>query len=357
MGLSAVLFHAKKRQSGGYIFPAILMATLSVGLFIVTLTQMQSATKAQFAHLNNYQRGFNIAYSALIEVLAEVQTRQWSNRAFKDDPVAYTRSLYGGTYSLLVEDHDPDKYIFNTKIRVKYDKQVYLFYWRLKYIPDLLDFARFTIPVYYGEFPPDTGEMSDFDSIDSIVDADLERKKANRDKAMEVGRAIEANDTIDDALEEIDLSPPGVMDGDKSRPPKEELEIDSDLIPSEDIISLVDEIEPGQEYVMRHLQYEFDSPTVNGESLPYLEAMASYLLENPDIKVVIQAYTDSSGEAEYNLLLSQQRAEEIEVYLIEQGIEAERLSTEGFGETRPIASNDTPEGRALNRRAEFAIVD
>ncbi len=347
----------RERKTRGYIFPAILMATLSVGLFIVTLSQMQSATKARFAHLNDYQRGFNIAYSALVEVIADIQTRQWSNRAFKSSPVAYTRSLYGGTFSLLVEDHDPAKYIFNTKIRVKYEQRVYLFYWRLKYIPDLLDFARFTIPIYYGEFPPDTGNMSDFDSIDSIVDAELDRKKANRDKAMATGKAIDSKDNLDDALDVIALDPPGVMNGEKERPAKEELVVTSGDILAEQIISLLNEIEPGQEYVMRPLQYDFGASTVNAESMPYLEAMASYLLDNPEIKVVIQSHTDSISDAEYNLILSRLRAAEIESYLIDQGIDEDRLSIEGYGESRPIASNDTPEGRAKNRRTEFAIVD
>lgn len=355
--LFADLTRGRKSKERGYIFPAILMATLSVGLFIVTLSQMQSATKARFAHLNDYQRGFNIAYSALVEVIAEIQTRQWSNRAFKDSPVAYTRSLYGGTYSLLIEDHDPDKYIFNAKIMVKYEKRVYLFYWRLKYIPDLLDFARFTIPVYYGEFPPDTGDMTDFDSIDKIVDAELDRKKANRDKAMATGKAIDSKDNLDDALDVIALDPPGVMDGEKIRPPKEELVVTSGDILSEQIISLINEIEPGQEYVMRPLQYEFGASIVDSESMPYLEAMASYLLDNPDLNVVIQSHTDSISDDETNLVLSRLRAAEIESYLIDQGIDPDRLSTEGYGETRPVASNETPEGRAQNRRTEFAIDD
>ena len=101
-----------------YIFPMILLATLSVGLFVVTLTQLQSSTKARFAHLNDYQRAFNIAYSALVEELGNIQIRQWSNRTFATGPVAYTRDLFGGRYNLLIEDYDTDENLFNTKIRV-----------------------------------------------------------------------------------------------------------------------------------------------------------------------------------------------------------------------------------------------
>jgi OOP family OmpA-OmpF porin len=75
----------------------------------------------------------------------------------------------------------------------------------------------------------------------------------------------------------------------------------------------------------------------------------------PDLNVVIEGHTDSVGTAAYNKKLSQQRAEAVKKYMVEKGIDANRLKAQGFGEVRPIASNDTEEGRQQNRRVEAAV--
>ncbi|RMG83714.1 MAG: OmpA family protein, partial [Bacteroidetes bacterium] len=86
------------------------------------------------------------------------------------------------------------------------------------------------------------------------------------------------------------------------------------------------------------------------------------LVENPKIIVEISSHTDSKGDDEYNMKLSQRRAESVVNYLIKKGIEKERLHAKGYGETKPIAPNvnpdgsDNPEGRAKNRRTEFKII-
>ncbi len=77
------------------------------------------------------------------------------------------------------------------------------------------------------------------------------------------------------------------------------------------------------------------------------------LLQNPDLKVKIQGHTDNLGEAEYNLTLSEKRANTVFQYLQLFGITTERLQAKGYGETQPVSSNDTEEGRAKNRRVEL----
>jgi outer membrane protein OmpA-like peptidoglycan-associated protein len=74
-------------------------------------------------------------------------------------------------------------------------------------------------------------------------------------------------------------------------------------------------------------------------------------------KVRIEGYTDGSGDAGYNLDLSYRRARAVQEYLISQGVDRRRLTFIGYGETRPVASDATPEGEALNRRVEFTIVE
>jgi outer membrane protein OmpA-like peptidoglycan-associated protein len=75
--------------------------------------------------------------------------------------------------------------------------------------------------------------------------------------------------------------------------------------------------------------------------------------DNPDLNIEIRGYTDSIGEEDYNIQLSQRRAESVMAYLISRGIDPVRLTAKGYGSANPVASNDTPQGRAKNRRVEF----
>ena len=83
---------------------------------------------------------------------------------------------------------------------------------------------------------------------------------------------------------------------------------------------------------------------------------AASLLSRTSIAVEIRGYTDSQGEADYNLRLSQRRAEAVMNYLINQGIVANRMRALGLGEGNPIDSNDTESGQARNRRVEFISI-
>ena len=86
-----------------------------------------------------------------------------------------------------------------------------------------------------------------------------------------------------------------------------------------------------------------------------LDEVASALLTQPELNVEIQGYTDSIGSVAYNLNLSQRRAEAVQAYLISKGVSASVLTAKGYGKAKPIASNDTAEGRAQNRRVAFEI--
>ena len=80
--------------------------------------------------------------------------------------------------------------------------------------------------------------------------------------------------------------------------------------------------------------------------------------QNPDIlKVQVEGHTDSVGTDAYNDGLSQRRSQAVVEYLVSKGIARDRLAAVGLGESKPIASNDTAKGRAMNRRTEFVIVD
>jgi outer membrane protein OmpA-like peptidoglycan-associated protein len=109
--------------------------------------------------------------------------------------------------------------------------------------------------------------------------------------------------------------------------------------------------------VLEFVSFEVDSDQLTETSKPSLIELAESLIENPVVQVEIQAHTDSSGTEEYNLELSNRRANTIKTFLEEQGVAPSRLIATGFGESTPRATNDTEEGRAKNRRVEFKVIN
>ncbi|MFO7684629.1 MAG: OmpA family protein [Desulfobacterales bacterium] len=101
--------------------------------------------------------------------------------------------------------------------------------------------------------------------------------------------------------------------------------------------------------------FDVNSAAVKPAAFPILDEAATVLRKNPDLNVEIQGFADSTGPAEFNLVLSQKRADSVMGYLIDKGIDPGRLTARGYGEENPVASNDTPEGRAQNRRVEFGV--
>ena len=84
-----------------------------------------------------------------------------------------------------------------------------------------------------------------------------------------------------------------------------------------------------------------------------LDGIAVFMRDNPRVKVEIQGHTDSVGTEDYNQALGMRRAEAVFDYLTSKGVSTDRLQTVSFGETRPVAPNDTAEGRAQNRRVDL----
>ncbi len=102
------------------------------------------------------------------------------------------------------------------------------------------------------------------------------------------------------------------------------------------------------------VHFESKGDAAKPDSLPALDAVAAVVLANPSIELLrIEAHTDSV--ASNNQALSQRRADWVRRYLMQRGVPGERLTARGFGASRPIASNDTSEGRQANRRVEFVI--
>ena len=111
-----------------------------------------------------------------------------------------------------------------------------------------------------------------------------------------------------------------------------------------------------QSVVLRGVNFELNSAqlTVNAETI--LDGVAATLSSSPGFNVELQGHTDSMGSDSYNMNLSQNRAKSVKNYLVNQGVESGRLTARGYGEEQPIASNDTAEGRAENRRVELKVL-
>ncbi|MGE0078257.1 MAG: OmpA family protein [Bacteroidales bacterium] len=108
--------------------------------------------------------------------------------------------------------------------------------------------------------------------------------------------------------------------------------------------------------VLRNIFFELDSYELKPESTVELDKLVVVLKQNPSIKIEVGGHTDNQGTDEYNQKLSEQRAKSVADYLLSKQIERDRVKWAGYGETKPISTNSTPEGRAQNRRTEVKIL-
>lgn len=108
---------------------------------------------------------------------------------------------------------------------------------------------------------------------------------------------------------------------------------------------------------LQNIEFDFDKSSLQGsEAAKRLDKVADFMKRHPDVKVLVAGHTDSMGSDEYNQALSERRAKTAVDYLVEQGISRNRMTSKGYGEKRPIDTNETEEGRQHNRRVEFTIV-
>ena len=111
-----------------------------------------------------------------------------------------------------------------------------------------------------------------------------------------------------------------------------------------------------EDFTLDGVQFEFGSNKLTVGAQEILDEVIVELKKSPSVKIEVHGHTDNVGKADYNITLSQERAIAVKDYMVSKGITASRIETKGFGDRRPVASNDTAEGRALNRRIDFVIV-
>jgi len=143
---------------------------------------------------------------------------------------------------------------------------------------------------------------------------------------------------------------------------------DADIIPDSIVVELkipgarvavrkaLPVLEVGRKLVVDNIQFGTNQYTVESGAQQGLEYLVRLLKARPTLKVRIEGHTDNIGDDAHNMRLSYQRADAVKDYIVQRGISRDRLFTIGYGETRPTATNDTEEGRRLNRRTEFIIM-
>ncbi|PID61830.1 MAG: hypothetical protein CR986_02470 [Ignavibacteriae bacterium] len=107
---------------------------------------------------------------------------------------------------------------------------------------------------------------------------------------------------------------------------------------------------------LENIQFETAKEIIKPISYPILNKVVTILKENPNLAININGHTDSTGEPEFNNMLSKKRAESVKNYLVSKGISQNRLVTNGYGSSQPIVDNKTKESRKKNRRVEFKII-
>ncbi|HOH79321.1 MAG TPA: OmpA family protein, partial [Candidatus Cloacimonadota bacterium] len=161
-------------------------------------------------------------------------------------------------------------------------------------------------------------------------------------------------DTLSDYAEVMQhKTNPLVMDTDKGTVDDgtEVAENKDPLDPKDDVLDL----RVGSTFSLEGIFFETAKSNILPESIPKLEQAYAALTANPDVKILIVGHTDSDGSEASNMTLSKNRADAVKKWLVDKGIATDRIRTDGKGESQPKATNDTAEGKALNRRIEFVV--
>jgi peptidoglycan-associated lipoprotein len=111
-----------------------------------------------------------------------------------------------------------------------------------------------------------------------------------------------------------------------------------------------------QTLMFEDVHFDFDKYNLRPDALQILDRATAALMQNPDVRITIEGHCDSIGTVEYNLALGERRANSVRDYLVNRGIMNQRLRTVSYGEERPIADNNTAQGRAMNRRAALVVI-
>lgn len=133
----------------------------------------------------------------------------------------------------------------------------------------------------------------------------------------------------------------------------------TDTASYKEVVKVVEmkKLKAGKRVVLNNVFYDFDKATLRSESTKELDGLVELLKANPGLRIELGSHTDDKGAEDYNRKLSEARAASVVVYLVSKGIAQDRLVAKGYGESTPMATNETEEGRQQNRRTEFKVLE
>lgn len=201
------------------------------------------------------------------------------------------------------------------------------------------------------------GELKD-EQGEPVKDATIEITYANSDKVSQV--KVNGDDGKYAAVVKLDKKEDIMVTVKKEGHAFDSKLISKEELPSKDVTLrnndlTVKELKVGEAYTINDILYATNSYTLSDKSKFILKGFARFLKENPTITVAIQGHTDDIGDDAFNLTLSENRAKGVKDYLVSLGIDNDRLSAKGYGETVPKLPNDSDYNRAKNRRTDFVI--
>jgi outer membrane protein OmpA-like peptidoglycan-associated protein len=235
---------------------------------------------------------------------------------------------------------EPPKYVFeNSKVEKEADRDGDGYPDSIDKCPDIKEDKREPNPT--DGCPADADRDGDGipDSIDACPDV-----KEDKDGIADA-----------DGCPEDDADSDGIADGKDKCPMNPGLE--SKIAEKNGCPSLTRFNDDGEIQLLEPIQFDTGKSTIKAVSFPILDEVVALMKARKDLKVGVYGHTDSVGKDDMNLTLSKNRAAACVKYLVEHGIAGSRLQSEGFGETKPLTTNDTAEGRAKNRRTEFKVLD
>jgi outer membrane protein OmpA-like peptidoglycan-associated protein len=202
--------------------------------------------------------------------------------------------------------------------------------------------------------PDEPEDADDFEDEDGCPDPDNDKDGVlDGDDKCPAEQEDQDGFEDDDGCPDPDNDKDGVLDGDDQCPTEPETmngRDDEDGCP--DLVRIVGR----QIKILEKVYFATNKDKILAKSFAVLDEVAAVILLKKEIKVRVEGHTDDKGKDKKNMKLSQRRAESVKEYLVEKGVEEDRLIAEGKGETMPIADNKTNAGRAENRRVEFHIV-
>jgi OOP family OmpA-OmpF porin len=217
--------------------------------------------------------------------------------------------------------------------------------------PDAIDACPELAEDAQDPYPGDGCPVSSDRDNDGVVD--LQDKcpddPEDKDGLQDADGCPEKDADADGVLDVRDACPlvPGVEYGDPKR----------DGCPAaKKLNKLVVEADKGELKLLEPVQFETATAELKSVSFPLLDEVVQVMTDDPSIRIAVHGHTDSRGSAVYNRDLSQRRAQAVVKYLTDKGVPLDRLEAKGFGADKPIATNDTDQGRATNRRVEFKIL-